>query len=153
MKRTIPIRFLDRAAAHPERIAIRLDSPGGTLTWGEWRDRVHEFAAAVMTSDAGDSRTIAILAGNGTEWPIADLGKARGTRAGPWGGPVGVEGIEIRTERKVGRHRRQQPGARALPVFHRKARQCGQRVAPLPSGWRLPEHMQPIAYLRLLQFR
>jgi len=84
--------------------------------------------------------------------PIADLGKARGTRAGPWRRPVGVEGIEIRTERKVGRHRGQQTGARALPVFHRKARQRGQRIAPLPSGWRLPEDMQPVAYLRLLQF-
>jgi long-chain acyl-CoA synthetase len=69
---TIPVRFLDRASAHPDRVAIRADEE--VLTWGEWRHQAIAFAAAIDASDARDTGTVAILAGNTTVWPIADLG-------------------------------------------------------------------------------
>ena len=45
-----------------------------SISWAEWRDRAMEFAAALEVSDATDTRTVSILAGNIAAWPIADMG-------------------------------------------------------------------------------
>ncbi|HVF16856.1 MAG TPA: long-chain fatty acid--CoA ligase [Steroidobacteraceae bacterium] len=77
MNDTIPVRFIHRCAQQAERVAMRLFDPRGEkreITWGQWGDRTFEFAAAVLESRARDTSAVAILAGNGFMWPIADLG-------------------------------------------------------------------------------
>jgi long-chain acyl-CoA synthetase len=69
---TIPVRFLERASAHPDRVAIRTDDE--TITWSRWRQQAMEFAAAIDASDARSTEAVAILAGNIPAWPVADLG-------------------------------------------------------------------------------
>jgi long-chain acyl-CoA synthetase len=71
--------FLDRATRHPERIAYRVLSSGGaardgTLTWGDWATASRRFAAALVAEGVRPGDTVAVLAGSGTLWPIADLG-------------------------------------------------------------------------------
>lgn len=56
---------------------MRIDSNGATsnpVTWGEWRSLSLQFAAALLASRARETQAVAILAGNGPAWPIADLG-------------------------------------------------------------------------------
>jgi len=74
---TIPARFLDRAMSDGERVSMRVSSPEGAhalITWREWRTMSLKFAAALLESGASDTDAVAILAGNGLAWPIADLG-------------------------------------------------------------------------------
>jgi len=71
--------FLERAARHPHRVAYRTLAAGGapadeTLTWGEWADASHRVAAALVADGLRPGESVAILAGTGTLWPIADLG-------------------------------------------------------------------------------
>jgi long-chain acyl-CoA synthetase len=72
VSRTIPGQFLDRATAHPDRIAMR--SAEGDISWSEWRRLAMEFAAALEVSEARNASVVAILAGNIVAWPVADLG-------------------------------------------------------------------------------
>ncbi len=73
MKPTIPARFLDRTATHPDRIAMRSAS-ADPVTWGKWKESALDFAAALRLSKASNSRNIAILSANSIVWPVADLG-------------------------------------------------------------------------------
>ncbi|MFL5382547.1 MAG: AMP-dependent synthetase/ligase [Longimicrobiaceae bacterium] len=71
--------FLERAARHPDRVAYRTLAAGGapadeTLTWGEWADASRRVAAALVADGLRPGEPVAILAGTGTLWPIADLG-------------------------------------------------------------------------------
>ncbi|HST63418.1 MAG TPA: AMP-binding protein, partial [Longimicrobium sp.] len=71
--------FLDRVRADGHRPALRLLAAGGaardeTLTWREWAERSRAFAAALVAHGHRPGEHVAILAGNGLEWPIADLG-------------------------------------------------------------------------------
>ena len=71
--------FLDRVRADGDRPALRLLAAGGaprdeTLTWREWAARSRAFAAALVASGHRPGEHVAILAGNGLEWPVADLG-------------------------------------------------------------------------------
>ena len=93
MSLTIPVRFLDRAAARPDRVALR--SVDETVTWEEWKSRSLQFAAALGASQADENAAVAILAGNITAWPIADVGTliAGRTSVGiyPTSAPVQIE--------------------------------------------------------------
>ena len=90
---TIPERFLDRASAHPDRVAIRTDDE--TITWSSWRRQAMEFAAAIDASDARSTEAVAILAGNIPAWPVGDLGTLISGRTTvgiyPTSAPVQVE--------------------------------------------------------------
>lgn len=71
--------FLERAARHPERVACRLLAAGGaprdeTLAWGEWAAQARRFAAALVAGGLAPGESVAILAGTGMAWPVADLG-------------------------------------------------------------------------------
>jgi long-chain acyl-CoA synthetase len=71
--------FLERAARHPDRVAYRTLAAGGapadeTLTWGEWVEASRRVAAALVADGLRPGEPVAILAGTGTRWPIADLG-------------------------------------------------------------------------------
>jgi len=77
MSRTIPVHFLERAARHPERVAMRSSAGAngaGAITWGAWNDLSMQFAAAIRNSPARDTRAVAILADNGFHWPVTDIG-------------------------------------------------------------------------------
>jgi long-chain acyl-CoA synthetase len=95
VSRTIPVRFLDRAAADPHRVAMRIsDDSAQPLTWGRWRLLSLEFAAAVRTR-APDTPAVAVLAGNTMVWPVADLGTLISGKASvgiyPTSSPVQIE--------------------------------------------------------------
>ncbi|HEX6911087.1 MAG TPA: AMP-binding protein, partial [Longimicrobium sp.] len=71
--------FLERVRADGHRPALRLLAAGGaprdeTLTWRAWAERSRAFAAALVASGHRPGEHVAILAGNGLEWPVADLG-------------------------------------------------------------------------------
>lgn len=71
--------FLARAARHPHRVAYRALAAGGAsadtvMTWGEWEADARRFAAALVANGLRPGETVAILAGTGTLWPVADLG-------------------------------------------------------------------------------
>lgn len=81
--------FLERVRADGHRPALRLLSAGGaardeTLSWREWAERSRAFAAALVAHGHRPGEHVAILAGNGVEWPVADLGvlMAGGVSAG-----------------------------------------------------------------------
>jgi long-chain acyl-CoA synthetase len=94
--------FLARAARHPERIAYRTLAAGGAprdavLTWGQWAAEARRFAAALVAGGLRPGESVAILAGTGTVWPVADLGVllAGGVSAGiyPTSAPAQVRQI------------------------------------------------------------
>jgi len=94
--------FLERAALHPDRVAYRTLAAGGaprdeTLAWGEWAEAARRFAAALLADGLQPGESVAILAGTGTLWPIADLGvlMAGGVSVGlyPTSAPVQVRQI------------------------------------------------------------
>jgi long-chain acyl-CoA synthetase len=71
--------FLARAARHPGRAAYRALAVGGApadavMTWGQWAADARRFAAALVADGLRPGDTVAILAGTGTLWPVADLG-------------------------------------------------------------------------------
>lgn len=96
--------FLDRAARQPDRIAYRMLTAGGApvdevLTWGQWAAKSRRFAAALAARGLQPGDTVAILAGTGTVWPVADLGVllAGGVSAGiyPTSAPAQVRQIVV----------------------------------------------------------
>lgn len=71
--------FLDRVRADGDLPALRLLAAGGAprdeaLTWREWAARSRSFAAALVAAGVRRGEHVAVLAGNGIEWPVADLG-------------------------------------------------------------------------------
>ncbi len=71
--------FLERAASLAPRPALRVLKVGGAgedrvVTWAEWAERSTVFAAALVADGRAPGAAVAIFAGNGLEWPIADLG-------------------------------------------------------------------------------
>ena len=67
--------FEARAAAHPDRVALRPlgTVAGAPMTWAEWRDASHAVAAALVADGLERGERVAIVAGNGLHWPVADL--------------------------------------------------------------------------------
>lgn len=71
--------FLDRVRADGGAPALHVLAAGGAardevLSWREWADRARSFAAALVAAGLRRGEHVAILAGNGVEWPVADLG-------------------------------------------------------------------------------
>lgn len=71
--------FVERCRENADRPALRVLAAGGaggdrTLTWEEWGGAARAFAAALVAAGVGPGEPVAILAGNGVEWPVADLG-------------------------------------------------------------------------------
>ena len=79
MGETAVTAFLDRVRADGGRPALRVLAAGGAprdqaLTWREWAERSRAFAAALVAAGHRAGEHVAVLAGNGVEWPVADLG-------------------------------------------------------------------------------
>ncbi|HEU0299968.1 MAG TPA: AMP-binding protein [Longimicrobium sp.] len=89
MAETAVSAFLDRVRADRDRPALHLLAAGGAardeaLTWRQWAARSRAFAAALVAGGHRRGEHVAVLAGNGIEWPVADLGvlMAGGVSAG-----------------------------------------------------------------------
>src|SRR5688572_4365027 len=85
MSESIIVRFLNRADRDADRVALRTvklneTSADVAMTWGQWRLRSLQFAAALVTRETAESDSVAILAGNTFEWPIADIGTLMGRK-------------------------------------------------------------------------
>jgi long-chain acyl-CoA synthetase len=79
MSETAATLFLERAARYGARPALRVLAAGGApedavLSWMEWAGAARAFGAALVDAGLRPGEPVAILAGNGVEWPIADLG-------------------------------------------------------------------------------
>lgn len=71
--------FLDRVRVDGTSPALHVLAAGGAardqvLSWREWADQSRSFAAALVAAGVRRGEHVAILAGNGIEWPVADLG-------------------------------------------------------------------------------
>jgi len=78
MADTTVARFRARSSATPDGVALHLLASGGspreeTLTWKEWEVRVDQLALALLAEGLAPGERVAVLAGNGLLWPIADL--------------------------------------------------------------------------------
>ncbi|MFL5580791.1 MAG: AMP-dependent synthetase/ligase [Gemmatimonadaceae bacterium] len=76
---TLVEHFQSRAREHPRREALRALAAGGAaeeraLTWAEWCDDARAFAATLVEDGFEPGARVAVLAGNGLLWPVADLG-------------------------------------------------------------------------------
>ena len=74
---TVLSRFRARVAATPNVVAL-VQHDGATagrrLTWREWADQSRLVAAALVADGVQPGDRVAVLAGNRTLWPVADLG-------------------------------------------------------------------------------
>jgi long-chain acyl-CoA synthetase len=76
---TIPALFAARVAESGARVALREWIPGlgQAMDWGTWRDWNEascDVAAALVAAGAHRGDAVAVLAGNNSVWPIADIG-------------------------------------------------------------------------------
>jgi len=76
---TIPALFHARVQATPDAVALQqfIDPTRGVgtrTTWREWRDASTDVAGALVSSGAHRGEMVAVIAGNTTLWPIADVG-------------------------------------------------------------------------------
>jgi long-chain acyl-CoA synthetase len=76
---TVLRRFLQRVAAHPERVAYRTLRAGGaesdaTLTWADWARAARAVAGALVGGGLPPGGRVAVLAGNGPLWPVMEMG-------------------------------------------------------------------------------
>ncbi|HEU4564176.1 MAG TPA: AMP-dependent synthetase/ligase [Gemmatimonadaceae bacterium] len=77
--RTLLDVFRERAERDGGRIALEDLAAGGArepraLTWRQWHDASREAAAALVAAGVAPGDAVAILAGNRSLWPVADLG-------------------------------------------------------------------------------
>lgn len=70
------IDFFNRNAdKHPDQPAIHWKNNGwDSLTWSEYRTKVHQVAAGLQSLGVGDGEFVAIMAGNRPEHVMADFG-------------------------------------------------------------------------------
>jgi len=72
--KTIVDSFNRNADTYPNQPAIHWkDGEWQSLTWSQYRDRVHQAAAGLQTLGVGDGEFVAIMSGNRPEHVIADL--------------------------------------------------------------------------------
>jgi long-chain acyl-CoA synthetase len=79
MSETAATVFLERVSRYGDHPALRVLAAGGApddavLSWREWGAAARAFGAALVHAGLQPGECVAILAGNGFEWPIADLG-------------------------------------------------------------------------------
>lgn len=73
--KTIVDLFNRNADTYGDQPAIHWkDGDWRTLTWSQYRDKVHQIAAGLQTLGVGDGEFVAIMSGNRPEHVIADLG-------------------------------------------------------------------------------
>ena len=102
MAETAAAAFLRRVRADGPRRALAALAAGGApadaaLSWEEWADASRAFAAALVESGHRPGEVVAVLAGNGVEWPVAEMGilMAAGISAGvyPTSAPAQVRQV------------------------------------------------------------
>ncbi|MEP7382134.1 MAG: AMP-binding protein [Gemmatimonadota bacterium] len=76
---TLPALFAARVDASGDAVALQeFDSDRQALveaiTWNDWRARTYDMAAAFVASGCARGSACAILAGNSSLWPLAELG-------------------------------------------------------------------------------
>ncbi len=76
---TLPALFAARVDASGDAVALQeFDADrralGGAITWDAWRERTYDVAAAFVASGCARGSACAILAGNTSLWPLAELG-------------------------------------------------------------------------------
>ncbi|MDB4949890.1 MAG: AMP-dependent synthetase and ligase [Gemmatimonadetes bacterium] len=79
MSETVATLFVERVARYGDRPALRVLAAGGApadavVTWREWGAASMAFAAALVDAGLRPGECVAVLAGNGIVWPVADLG-------------------------------------------------------------------------------
>lgn len=79
--------FLGTASRLGDRPALRSLAAGGAgadavVSWAEWAELARSFAGALMAAHVPRGASVAILAGNRVEWPVADLGSVLGGYVG-----------------------------------------------------------------------
>jgi long-chain acyl-CoA synthetase len=79
MSETVATVFRERVQRYGDRPALHLLAAGGapadvTVTWREWGEQAMAFAAALVDWGMRPGDPVAVLAGNGLAWPVADLG-------------------------------------------------------------------------------
>lgn len=73
--KTIVDLFNRNADSYGDQAAIHWkDGDWRSLTWSQYRDKVHQVAAGLQTLGVGDGEFVAIMSGNRPEHVIADLG-------------------------------------------------------------------------------
>ena len=73
--KTIVDFFNRNADKYPDQPAIHWKNDGwDSLTWSEYRERVHQVAAGLQTLGVGEDEFVAIMASNRPEHVIADFG-------------------------------------------------------------------------------
>lgn len=72
---TLPALLLARAAAHPQRVAMRHKDLGiwQPITWGDYHDQVRAVAYGLRTLGVGHGDRVAVHSENRPEWLYADL--------------------------------------------------------------------------------
>jgi long-subunit acyl-CoA synthetase (AMP-forming) len=73
-QQSLPSAFLLRAAANPDRIALRTFGADHHLTLGAWSARARAFAGGLASLGVRRGETVALLLTTRTEFHIADLG-------------------------------------------------------------------------------
>jgi len=73
---TVPKMFLDRVAAHPEKVAMRYKHLGiwRDITWSEYLERVRYVALGMVALGIHPGDRVAVIGENRPEWLFADLG-------------------------------------------------------------------------------
>jgi long-subunit acyl-CoA synthetase (AMP-forming) len=70
--RTFCEAFQDKAASHPDRVALRTVGGGVEITWGEYADKVRGVAAGLAALGTGRGDTVAMMMTNRPEAFIVD---------------------------------------------------------------------------------
>jgi long-chain acyl-CoA synthetase len=73
-QQSLPSAFLLRAAAHPDRVALRAFESEQQLTLGAWSDRARAFAGGLAGLGVRRGDTVALLLTTRIEFHIADMG-------------------------------------------------------------------------------
>src|SRR5215207_3674107 len=71
--RTMTEAFRLTVEDHPDRVAVRTQDDGVSLTWAQLRDRVDALAGGLAGLGVGRGDTVALMLGNRPEFHIADL--------------------------------------------------------------------------------
>ncbi len=76
VRESVPAVFFERAAAHPEQVALRRKRFGlwQPITWGEYAEQVRLVAHALLALGINPGERVGLIGENRPEWLFADLG-------------------------------------------------------------------------------